>query len=232
MSNNTMLIPRIININSLFYSTIIIIFTLISCNHKNIQYDKRIKKFLDKNKIEYKIDSENDFIAFKDINGNEREEVIIRSRLNSYKNSKIREIFGIVKVFDVNTQKIKEISDSLMSDSYNNRVLGSWEIIHNAERGINSLVYIVKAEEFASETLLLDAIDEIASTITIFKKIITTNNESINNNNNNEENNNANKASSEQPSLKKEKTNSTKESNKNELKEDQIEEELQEIKAQ
>ncbi len=229
MSNNTMLIPRIININSLFYSTIIIIFTLISCNHKNIQYDKKIKKFLDKNKIEYKIDSENDFIAFKDINGNEREEVIIRSRLNSYKNSKIREIFGIVKVFDVNTQKIKEISDSLMSDSYNNRVLGSWEIIHNAERGINSLVYIVKAEEFASETLLLDAIDEIASTITIFKKIITTNNESINNN---EENNNANKASSEQPSLKKEKTNSTKESNKNELKEDQIEEELQEIKAQ
>ncbi len=229
MSNNTMLIPRIININSLFYSTIIIIFTLISCNHKNIQYDKRIKKFLDKNKIEYKIDSENDFIAFKDINGNEREEVIIRSRLNSYKNSKIREIFGIVKVFDVNTQKIKEISDSLMSDSYNNRVLGSWEIIHNAERGINSLVYIVKAEEFASETLLLDAIDEIASTITIFKKIITTNNESINNN---EENNNANKASSEQSSLKKEKTNSTKESNKNELREDQIEEELQEIKAQ
>ncbi|AFT83978.1 hypothetical protein BgCN_0691 [Borreliella garinii NMJW1] len=224
-----MLIPRIININSLFYSTIIIIFTLISCNHKNIQYDKRIKKFLDKNKIEYKIDSENDFIAFKDINGNEREEVIIRSRLNSYKNSKIREIFGIVKVFDVNTQKIKEISDSLMSDSYNNRVLGSWEIIHNAERGINSLVYIVKAEEFASETLLLDAIDEIASTITIFKKIITTNNESINNN---EENNNANKASSEQSSLKKEKTNSTKESNKNELREDQIEEELQEIKAQ
>ncbi len=229
MSNNTMLIPRIININSLFYSTIIIIFTLISCNHKNIQYDKRIKKFLDKNKIEYKIDSENDFIAFKDINSNEREEVIIRSRLNSYKNSKIREIFGIVKVFDVNTQKIKEISDSLMSDSYNNRVLGSWEIIHNAERGINSLVYIVKAEEFASETLLLDAIDEIASTITIFKKIITTNNESIDNN---EENNNANKASSEQPSLKKEKTNSTKESNKNELQEDQIEEELQEIKAQ
>ncbi|WP_029362177.1 hypothetical protein [Borreliella garinii] len=224
-----MLIPRIININSLFYSTIIIIFTLISCNHKNIQYDKRIKKFLDKNKIEYKIDSENDFIAFKDINSNEREEVIIRSRLNSYKNSKIREIFGIVKVFDVNTQKIKEISDSLMSDSYNNRVLGSWEIIHNAERGINSLVYIVKAEEFASETLLLDAIDEIASTITIFKKIITTNNESIDNN---EENNNANKASSEQPSLKKEKTNSTKESNKNELQEDQIEEELQEIKAQ
>ncbi|EED29775.1 hypothetical protein [Borreliella garinii] len=224
-----MLIPRIININSLFYSTIIIIFTLISCNHKNIQYDKRIKKFLDKNKIEYKIDSENDFIAFKDINSNEREEVIIRSRLNSYKNSKIREIFGIVKVFDVNTQKIKEISDSLMSDSYNNRVLGSWEIIHNAERGINSLVYIVKAEEFASETLLLDAIDEIASTITIFKKIITTNNESIDNN---EENNNANKASSEQPSLKKEKTSSTKESNKNELQEDQIEEELQEIKAQ
>nr|WP_267506163.1 hypothetical protein [Borreliella garinii] len=224
-----MLIPRIININSLFYSTLIIIFTLISCNHKNIQYDKRIKKFLDKNKIEYKIDSENDFIAFKDINSNEREEVIIRSRLNSYKNSKIREIFGIVKVFDVNTQKIKEISDSLMSDSYNNRVLGSWEIIHNAERGINSLVYIVKAEEFASETLLLDAIDEIASTITIFKKIITTNNESIDNN---EENNNANKASSEQPSLKKEKTSSTKESNKNELQEDQIEEELQEIKAQ
>ncbi|WP_029347769.1 hypothetical protein [Borreliella garinii] len=219
-----MLIPRIININSLFYSTIIIIFTLISCNHKNIQYDKRIKKFLDKNKIEYKIDSENDFIAFKDINSNEREEVIIRSRLNSYKNSKIREIFGIVKVFDVNTQKIKEISDSLMSDSYNNRVLGSWEIIHNAERGINSLVYIVKAEEFASETLLLDAIDEIASTITIFKKIITTNNESIDNN--------ANKASSEHPSLKKEKTSSTKESNKNELQEDQIEEELQEIKAQ
>ncbi|EEF84499.1 putative liporotein [Borreliella spielmanii A14S] len=208
---------------------IIIIFTLISCNHKNIQYDKRIKKFLDKNKIEYKIDSENDFIAFKNINNNEREEVIIRSRLNLYKNSKIREIFGIVKVFDVNTQKIKEISDSLMSDSYNNRVLGSWEIIHNAEKGLNSLVYIVKAEEFASETLLLDAIDEIASTITIFKKIITTSNENIDNN---ETNNNTNKTSREQPALNQEKTNSTKEFNKNELKEDQIEEELQEIKAQ
>ncbi|MBB6212777.1 hypothetical protein HNP67_000232 [Borreliella californiensis] len=207
---------------------IIIIFALISCNHKNIQYDKRIKKFLDKNKIEYKIDSENDFIAFKDINNNEREEVIIRSRLNSYKNSKIREIFGIVKVFDINTQKIKEISDSLMSDSYNNRVFGSWEIIHNAEKGLNSLVYIVKAEEFASDTFLLDSIDEIASTITIFKKIITTNNENIDNN---ETNNNTNE-SSEQSTLKQEKINSTKESDKNDLKEDQIEEELQEIKAQ
>ncbi len=227
MLHNTMLIARIMNINTLFYGMIIIIFALISCNHKNIQYDKRIKKFLDKNKIEYKIDSENDFIAFKDINNNEKEEVIIRSRLNSYKNSKIREIFGIVKVFDINTQKIKEISDSLMSDSYNNRVFGSWEIIHNAERGINSLVYIVKAEEFANDTFLLDAIDEIASTISIFKKIITTNNENIDNN---EENNNTNE-SNEQPTLKQEKTNSTKESN-NELKEDQIEEELQEIKAQ
>lgn len=114
-----------------------------------------------------------------------------------------------------------------MSDSYNNRVFGSWEIIHNAERGINSLVYIVKAEEFANDTFLLDAIDEIASTISIFKKIITTNNE---NTDNNEENNNTNE-SNEQPTLKQEKTNSTKESN-NELKEDQIEEELQEIKAQ
>ncbi len=228
MLHNTMLIARIMNINTLFYGMIIIIFTLISCNHKNIQYDKRIKKFLDKNKIEYKIDSENDFIAFKDINNNEKEEIIIRSRLNSYKNSKIREIFGIVKVFDINTPKIKEISDSLMSDSYNNRVFGSWEIIHNAERGINSLVYIVKAEEFANDTFLLDAIDEIASTISIFKKIITTNNE---NTDNNEENNNTNE-SNEQPPLKQEKTNSTKESNKNELKEDQIEEELQEIKAQ
>ncbi|WKC78397.1 hypothetical protein QIA31_03860 [Borreliella turdi] len=224
-----MLISRIMNIYTLFYGMIIIIFTLISCNHKNIQYDKRIKKFLDKNKIEYKIDSESDFIAFKNINNNEKEEVIIRSRLNSYKNSKIREIFGIVKVFDVNTQKIKEISESLMSDSYNNRVLGSWEIIHNAERGINSLVYIVKAEEFASETLLLDAIDEIASTITIFKKIITINNEDIGNN---ETNNNVNKTSNKQSPSKQEKTNSIKESNKNELKEDQIEEELQEIKAQ
>ncbi|MGF7101246.1 Sec-independent protein translocase protein TatA [Borreliella kurtenbachii] len=228
MSNNTMLIARIMNINTLFYSMIIIIFALISCNHKNIHYDKRIKKFLDKNKIEYKIDSENDFIAFKDINNNEREEVIIRSRLNSYKNSKIREIFGIVKVFDINTQKIKEISDSLMSDSYNNRVFGSWEIIHNAEKGINSLVYIVKAEEFTSDTFLLDAIDEIASTITIFKKIITTNNENIDNN---EANNNANE-SNKQSTLKQEEINSTKESDKNELKEDQIEEELQEIKAQ
>ncbi|WKC87589.1 hypothetical protein [Borreliella kurtenbachii] len=223
-----MLIARIMNINTLFYSMIIIIFALISCNHKNIHYDKRIKKFLDKNKIEYKIDSENDFIAFKDINNNEREEVIIRSRLNSYKNSKIREIFGIVKVFDINTQKIKEISDSLMSDSYNNRVFGSWEIIHNAEKGINSLVYIVKAEEFTSDTFLLDAIDEIASTITIFKKIITTNNENIDNN---EANNNANE-SNKQSTLKQEEINSTKESDKNELKEDQIEEELQEIKAQ
>lgn len=227
MLHNTMLIARIMNINTLFYGMIIIIFALISCNHKNIQYDKRIKKFLDKNKIEYKIDSENDFIAFKDINNNEKEEVIIRSKLNSYKNSKIREIFGIVKVFDINTPKIKEISDSLMSDSYNNRVFGSWEIIHNAERGINSLVYIVKAEEFANDTFLLDAIDEITSTISIFKKIITTNNENIDNN---EENSNTNE-SNEQPTLKQEKTNSTKESN-NELKEDQIEEELQEIKAQ
>ncbi|WNY60590.1 hypothetical protein QIA03_02935 [Borreliella bissettiae] len=223
-----MLIARIMNINTLFYSMFIIIFALISCNHKNIHYDKRIKKFLDKNKIEYKIDSENDFIAFKDINNTEREEVIIRSRLNSYKNSKIREIFGIVKVFDINTQKIKEISDSLMSDSYNNRVFGSWEIIHNAEKGINSLAYIVKAEEFASNTFLLDAIDEIASTINIFKKIITTNNENIDNN---ETNNNANE-SNKQSTLKQEETNSTKESDKNELKEDQIEEELQEIKAQ
>ncbi|WPM06287.1 hypothetical protein QIA41_00920 [Borreliella sinica] len=223
-----MLISRMMNIGALLYSMTAIIFTLISCSHKNIQYDKRIKKILDKNKIEYRIDSENDFVAFKEINNDGKEEVIIRSRLNSYKNSKIREIFGIVKAFDVNTQKIKEISDSLMSDSYNNRVLGSWEIIHNAERGINSLIYIVKAEESASETFLLDAINEIASTITIFKKIITNNNENIDNN---QANSTANEVSNEHD-LKQEKINSIKESIKNEPKEYQIEEELQDIKAQ
>ncbi|AHH04744.1 Hypothetical protein BOM_0201 [Borrelia miyamotoi FR64b] len=59
-----------------------------------------------------------------------------------------------------------------MSDSYNNRVLGSWEIIHDPEKGNNSLVYIVKAEEHAKESFLLDAIEEVATTISIFKKVI------------------------------------------------------------
>ncbi|UPA09559.1 hypothetical protein bhYOR_000668 [Borrelia nietonii YOR] len=180
-----MLKISILNIDQLKYSIVIavlILTTFISCKDKNITYDKRIKKILDNNKIEYRIDKENDFIVSKTIN-EIKIEIIVRSKLNSYKNSKIREIFGIVEIFDVNSDKIQEISESLMSDSYNNRVLGSWEIIHDPERGNNSLVYIVKAEENAKETFLLDALEEVAATISIFKKVITDNNTEIKINN-------------------------------------------------
>ncbi|UCP01664.1 hypothetical protein [Borrelia hermsii] len=180
-----MLKISILNIKQLKYSIVIanlILITFISCKDKNITYDKRIKKILDNNKIEYRIDKENDFIISKTIN-QIKTEIIVRSKLNSYKNSKIREIFGIVEIFDVNSDKIQEISESLMSDSYNNRVLGSWEIVHDPERGNNSLVYIVKAEENAKETFLLDALDEVAATIAIFKKVITDNTTEIKINN-------------------------------------------------
>ncbi|ACH93596.1 hypothetical protein BDCR2A_00816 [Borrelia duttonii CR2A] len=174
MVSNNMLKTSILNIEQLKYSIVIAVLTLItfiSCKDKNVTYDKRIKKILDNNKLEYRIDKENDFIISKTIN-NANIEIIVRSKLNSYQNSKIREIFGIVETFDVNSDKIQEISESLMSDSYNNRVLGSWEIIHDPERGNNSLVYIVKAEENAKEIFLLDAFEEIAATISIFKKVI------------------------------------------------------------
>ncbi|QFP47827.2 hypothetical protein [Borrelia miyamotoi] len=163
-----------LNIHKLKYSIVIsvlILTGLISCKDKNIIYDKRIKKILDNNKIEYRIDKENDFIVSK-ISNDTKTEIIIRSKLNSYQKSKTREIFGILETFDVNSDKIQEISESLMSDSYNNRVLGSWEIIHNPEKGNNSLVYIVKAEENAKESFLLDAIEEVATTIFIFQKVI------------------------------------------------------------
>ncbi len=174
MVSNNMLKTSILNIEQLKYSIVIAVLTLItfiSCKDKNVTYDKRIKKILDNNKLEYRIDKENDFIISQTIN-NANIEIIVRSKLNSYQNSKIREIFGIVETFDVNSDKIQEISESLMSDSYNNRVLGSWEIIHDPERGNNSLVYIVKAEENAKEIFLLDAFEEIAATISIFKKVI------------------------------------------------------------
>lgn len=177
-----MLKISILNINQLKYSIVIavlILITLISCKDKNVTYDKRIKKILDNNKIEYRIDKENDFIVSKIINDT-KTEIIVRSKINSYQNSKTREIFGIVEIFDVNSNKIQEISESLMSDSYNNRVLGSWEIIHDPERGNNSLVYIVKAEENAKETFLLDALEEVAATISIFKKVIKGNDIEVN----------------------------------------------------
>ncbi|AHH08633.1 hypothetical protein baBA2_000658 [Borrelia anserina] len=178
MISTKMFKTSILNINKLKYSIVIVILTLItmliSCKDKNITYDKRIKKILDKNKIEYRIDKENDFIVSKIINDT-KTEIIVRSKLNSYQNSKIREIFGIVEIFDVNSSKIQEISESLMNDSYNNRVLGSWEIIHDPERGNNSLVYIIKAEENSKETFLLDALEEIAATVSIFKKVIKDN---------------------------------------------------------
>ncbi|UPA12524.1 hypothetical protein [Borrelia turicatae] len=177
-----MLKISILNIDQLKYSIVIavlILITLISCKDKNVTYDKRIKKILDNNKIEYRIDKENDFIVSKIINDT-KTEIIVRSKINSYQNSKTREIFGIVEIFDVNSNKIQEISESLMSDSYNNRVLGSWEIIHDPERGNNSLVYIVKAEENAKETFLLDALEEVAATISIFKKVIKGNDIEVN----------------------------------------------------
>ncbi|UPA18345.1 hypothetical protein bpuCAU1_000674 [Borrelia puertoricensis] len=177
-----MLKISILNIDQLKYSIVIVVLiliTLISCKDKNVNYDKKIKKILDNNKIEYRIDKENDFIVSKIINDT-KIEIIVRSKLNSYQNSKTREIFGIVEIFDVNSNKIQEISESLMSDSYNNRVLGSWEIIHDPERGNNSLVYIIKAEENAKETFLLDALEEVAATISIFKKVIKDNDIEVN----------------------------------------------------
>nr|WP_024653384.1 hypothetical protein [Borrelia persica] len=213
-----MLKISMINIEQLKYSIVIavlILITLISCKNKNVTYDKRIKKILDNNKLEYRIDKENDFIVSKIINDTHIE-IIVRSKLNSYQNSKIREIFGIVEIFDVNSNKIQEISESLMSDSYNNRVLGSWEIIHDPERGNNSLVYIVKAEENAKETFLLDALEEVATTICIFKKVIKGNEEV---NIEDTPNENLNKISND--TLK----------NEDDIK-DHAEEELQKIKAE
>ncbi|AWG43017.1 hypothetical protein CR532_03470 [Candidatus Borreliella tachyglossi] len=171
MISTKMLKTSILNINGFKYTILIIVLILTSCKDHNVNYDKRVKKILDSNKIEYRIDKENDFIVFKTFNDTPIQ-IIIRSKLNSYQNSRVREIFGIVETFDVNSDRIQEISESLMSDSYNNRVLGSWEIIHDPERGNNSLAYIVKAEENAKETFLLDVLEEVAATIAIFKKVI------------------------------------------------------------
>ncbi|WP_182117514.1 hypothetical protein [Borrelia sp. A-FGy1] len=209
-----MLKITISNINILKYIIIPVVLILICCKDKNINYDKRIKKILDNNRIEYRIDKENDFIVFKTLDGTTID-IIIRSKLNSYQNSKIREIFGIVETFDVNSNRINEISESLMNDSYNNRVFGSWEIIHDPERGINSLVYIVKVEENAKEIFLLDLLEEIAATIYIFKKVIKSNNLDTNN-------------------IKNEPIkpyNQSQEGKKDNTKNDPIEEELQKIKA-
>ncbi|WP_174220865.1 hypothetical protein [Borrelia turcica] len=209
-----MLKISISSINILKYTIILIVLILICCKDKNINYDKRIKKILDNNKIEYRIDKENDFIVFKPLDGTTIE-IIIRSKLNSYQNSKIREIFGVVETFDVNSNRINEISESLMNDSYNNRVFGSWEIIHDPERGNNSLVYIVKAEENAKEIFLLDVLAEVASTIDIFKKVIKSNDTEISNIKN-------------EPS---ELDNELQETKKDDMKGDTVEEELQKIKA-
>ncbi|QMU99416.1 hypothetical protein F0310_03280 [Borrelia sp. A-FGy1] len=214
MANIKMLKITISNINILKYIIIPVVLILICCKDKNINYDKRIKKILDNNRIEYRIDKENDFIVFKTLDGTTID-IIIRSKLNSYQNSKIREIFGIVETFDVNSNRINEISESLMNDSYNNRVFGSWEIIHDPERGINSLVYIVKVEENAKEIFLLDLLEEIAATIYIFKKVIKSNNLDTNN-------------------IKNEPIkpyNQSQEGKKDNTKNDPIEEELQKIKA-
>ncbi|WP_221037559.1 hypothetical protein [Borrelia sp. HM] len=210
-----MLKISILNIYKLKYSIVIsvlILINFISCKDKNIIYDKRIKKILDNNKIEYKIDKENDFIVSK-ISNNTKIEIIIRSKLNSYQKSKTREIFGIVETFDINSDKIQEISESLMSDSYNNRVLGSWEIIHDTERGNNSLIYIVKAEENAKESFILDAIEEVVTTVSIFKKVIK-----------------GNDAETNIKNVSNESDNDTLQNEKDTM-QDHVEEELQKIKA-
>ena len=65
MASTKMLKISISSINILKYTIILIVLILICCKDKNINYDKRIKKILDNNKIEYRIDKENDFIVFK-----------------------------------------------------------------------------------------------------------------------------------------------------------------------
>ncbi|UER67812.1 hypothetical protein LKV13_03385 [Borrelia sp. BU AG58] len=178
-----MLKTSVPGISVLKYTIIFVILILMSCKDKSITYDRRIKKILDSNKIEYRIDKEGDFIVLKPL-GETTVEIIVRSKLNSYQNSKIREVFGVVETFDVNSNRISEISESLMSDSHNNRVFGSWEIINDPERGNNSLVYIVKTEENAKEVFLFDVFEEVASTISIFKKVIKSNGAETSNINN------------------------------------------------
>ncbi|UGQ16320.1 hypothetical protein LSO06_03440 [Borrelia sp. RT5S] len=203
------------SIDVLKYTIIFVILILMSCKDKNIMYDKRIKKMLDNNKIEYRIDKEGDFVILKPL-GNTTVEIIIRSKLNSYQNSKIREIFGIVETFDVNSNRINEISESLMSDSHNNRIFGSWEIINDSERGNNSLVYIVKADENAKEFFLLDVFEEVAATVSIFKKVI----KSDNSNTSNIKDESSDPVNDSQEETKKDSTKS-----------DTVEEELQKIEA-
>ncbi|WKC58203.1 hypothetical protein [Borrelia sp. P9F1] len=207
-----MLKTSISSTNVLKYTIIFVILILVSCKDKNIIYDKRIKKILDNNKIEYRIDKEGDFVILKPSH-DATVEIIIRSKLNSYQNSKIREIFGVVETFDVNSNRINEISESLMSDSHNNRIFGSWELINDSERGNSSLVYTVKADENAKEIFLLDVFEEVATTISIFKKVIKSDDSSLGN------------IKDEPDSYLQEKT------KKDGMRDNTIEEELQEIKA-
>ncbi len=88
------------------------------------------------------------------------QKVWLRSKLNRYQGSEIREVFSIAMEFQKEVPP--QLVLNLMQDSYKNRLIGSWVLIREMPRDVYLLAFLAKVQGKTSSSLLGPAILEVA----------------------------------------------------------------------
>ena len=122
--------------------------------------DWNVKSFLERSGYGYTVDPEGDFIVTVHLSAGRSQKVWLRSKLNRYQGSEIREVFSIAMEFQKEVPP--QLVLNLMQDSYKNRLIGSWVLIREMPRDVYLLAFLAKVQGKTSSSLLGPAILEVA----------------------------------------------------------------------
>lgn len=138
----------------------LIVLLLSSCSW-NPPEDWNVRAYLTRAGYRFTVDTEGDFIVTIHLSAGRTQKVWIRSKVNHYQGSDIREVFSLA--LEYKGEIPPALLQSLMTDSYKNRLIGSWVVIPDLERKVSLVAFLAKVQGRMSSSLLLPALLEVAA---------------------------------------------------------------------
>lgn len=139
----------------------VLFFSLLTACSWNPPEDWNVRAYLSRAGYDFVVDEEGDFIVTIHLSAGRTQKVWIRSKVNHYQGSDIREVFSLA--MEYKSEIPPALLLSLMTDSYKNRLIGSWVVIPDEERKVSLVAFLAKVQGRMSSSLLLPALLEVAA---------------------------------------------------------------------
>lgn len=120
--------------------------------------------------LHYYLDEDGDFVVDLSPEPGRRQRVWIRSEVNNWNHTRIREIISLGRSFT--QEPPRTLLMSLLEENYHNRFLGSWSLTRSPQEGTYLLVFVVKLNASPYNPLLIPALLEAASAADSLEKTL------------------------------------------------------------